>query len=288
VHPDDLPKCLETYESAFDERREFQMEYRLRRRDGEYRWLLDRGVPLSRPGGEFGGYIGSCIDITARRRLETQLVEIAEREQRRIGQDLHDGLGQQLTGMVFLNNVLHEKLAQQSLPEAADAARLGELLGETRLQVRELARGLNPFPIEPNGLVGALTRLAESTAQLHRVTCHLECPRPVLIHDNHVATHLFRIAQEAVTNALRHGKRVRTITLFLIENSHTLQLLIQDDGGRWRRRREQPAGLGVSIMSYRAEAVGGTLDIRTVRPRGTLVRCGVPVAPTNHLRAHNS
>ena len=190
--------------------------------------------------------------------------------------------------MVFLNNVLHEKLAQQSRPEAADAARLGELLEQTQRHIRQLARGLHPFPMEPKGLMSALAQLAESTAQLHRVACRFDCPHPVLVPDNDVATHLFRIAQEAVTNALRHAKGVRAITLSLREDDHTLQLFIQDNGGGMAPRQGPPTGLGLPIMRHRAEAVGATLDIVPVKPRGTRIQCCVPLARTNLPQTNQS
>jgi PAS domain S-box-containing protein len=214
--------------------------------------------------------------ITERKRLERQLLEVSEREQRRIGQDLHDGLGQQITGMVYLNNVLHEKLAQKSFPEAGDARRLGQLLENAKVQIRQVAHGLHPVFPEANGLMTALAQLADSVVKLHRVSCRFNCPRPVLLSDNVVATHLFRIAQEAVNNAIQHG-RSRRITLGLRETDGHVRLQVQDNGRGWSGRLRKSAGLGLQIMKSRSEAMGGSLEIQHTVPRGTVVRCVVPL-----------
>ena len=215
--------------------------------------------------------------ISQRKQLERQLLEISEREQRRIGQDLHDGLGQQLTGMRYLNNVLHEKLFQKSLPEAADAERLAQLLDHTRSQIRQLASGLHPVFPEPNGLMTALRQLAAGTAELHSISCCLDCPAPVLLCDNSTATHLFRIAQEAVNNALQHG-RADEIRISLAAQDDTVCLQIQDDGKGWRARpAKNTHGLGIQIMKYRSELMGAALEFRPSPSRGLLVRCTVPL-----------
>ena len=224
--------------------------------------------------------------IARRKRLERQLLEVSEHMQRRIGQDLHDGLGQQLTGLRYLNNVLHEKLAQKSLPEADDSERLAQLLEQAKSQVRQLARGLHPVAIVPDGLMTALGQLADSVAQLHRVGCRFDCPKPVLIADNVVATHLFRIAQEAVNNALRHG-RARQITLALTANNGTLDLQVQNDGRILPARRQGEPGLGLQIMKSRSEAMGAVLEVRPLLPGGMLVRCSVPLPKSERLVSGN-
>ena len=220
--------------------------------------------------------------ILERKQLERQLLEISEREQRRIGQDLHDGLGQELTGMRYLNNVLQEKLAQKSLPEAADAQRLAQLLDQAKSQIRQLARGLHPVSPEALGLMTAMRQLADNVARLHNVVCRFDCPRPVLIADNVVATHLFRIAQEAVNNAIQHG-RARQITLGLKADNGSLDLEVTNDGRSRATRRPRQQGIGLQIMKSRSEAMGAVLHVRSLAPRGMLVRCSVPLASAEGL-----
>ena len=144
-------------------------------------------------------------DITDRLKLEREVLHVSEREHRRIAQDLHDGLGQLLVGTVYLINTLQKDLAAKSVPEARRLTRIMEVINEAIWQTRNLARGLHPVEPEPNGLMAALETLAVRTKKMFRVPCHFTCRRPVLVTDNAVVTHLFRIAQEAVTNAIKHA-----------------------------------------------------------------------------------
>jgi PAS domain S-box-containing protein len=217
-------------------------------------------------------------EVLQRKHLQKQLLQISEREQQRIGQDLHDGIGQQLTGVMLLNDTLLKRLAQVSPAEAPDARRLSELVSEARVQLNQLARGLQPVPATPNGLMTALGNLAKRVSDLHCVDCRLRCPDAVLVDDNLVATHLFRIAQEAVHNAVRHSNCKR-IVLKLIARDGSLRLSIQDDGsGLPRNNPNDSGGLGLHIMRSRCEAIGGQLMFRKVRPHGTRVECCVPMA----------
>ncbi|MEW6303994.1 MAG: PAS domain S-box protein [Verrucomicrobiota bacterium] len=213
--------------------------------------------------------------IAERKLLEQQLLEISERERRRIGRDLHDSLGQQLTGMVFLNNVLHEALVQKSLPEAMAAGRLGQLLELVKSKVRHLAHGLHPVFPEPQGLMSSLQQLAETVGQLHGINCRFDCPQPVMVADDGAATNLFRIAQEAINNAIQHG-HAREITLALTSHNGTIQLEIRNNGRAWRGQRPKKPGLGMQIMKYRTELMGGVLEVRPAPGRGVVVSCSVP------------
>lgn len=240
-------------------------------------WTAARFGPLRDRRGAITGVIVMVNDITERKELEHRLLEVSEREQQRIGQDLHDGLSQQLTGIVFLNATLRETLATQGRLEAGEATRVGELLVQAQADLRQVARGLQPVAPAADGLMIALTELAESVTGRCRVTCRFECPRPVLVHDNTRATHLFRIAQEAVNNALRHG-HPRNIAVSLTETEGTLVLQVQDDGRGVRLAHRNPAGLGLRIMKSRSEAMNGQVEIGSARRRGTVVRCTVPLA----------
>ena len=219
------------------------------------------------------------IDITEANRLERVILEISGREQRRIGQDLHDGLGQHLTGVAFMSKVLEQKLREKALPEAAEAAKIVALVNQAIDKTRELSHGLLPVLSDERGLMTALESLALQVEDLFRVYCRFECDPPVLIRESDVATHLYHIAQEAVNNALRHA-RPRRISIRLSGGGEPC-LSVADDGIGFDRTRlaERPApGMGLSIMSYRAKMIGSTLDVRAGSGGGTVVFCGIPAS----------
>ncbi len=163
------------------------------------------GTVLRDGSGNVRHFIFTGVDITESKRLEKAILEISAREQRRIGQDLHDGLGQHLTGIAFMSKVLEQKLADQSPREAADAAKIVKLVNEAIHKARELSRGLLPVVSDAGGLMSALEQLAAEVEDLFGISCRFECDQPVLIHDNDAAMHLYHIAQEAVNNAIKHG-----------------------------------------------------------------------------------
>jgi len=210
-------------------------------------------------------------DIAHRERLEKEVMEISEREQRRIGQDLHDGLCQRLTGTALLNRSLQQKLAAKSVAEADEAARVTELINNSIEEARRVTRGLHPVPDEPTGLMIALRELATGVQSLSKLTCHFHCPEAVAIPDRTAATHLYRIAQEALQNALRHA-RASSITIALLADENTITLTVSDDGCGLPEHRPRK-GLGLEIMDYRAHTVGATLTVRRGEKRGTVVCC---------------
>jgi len=214
-------------------------------------------------------------DITERRRLEAEVLQISEREQRRIAQDLHDGLGQHLTGVVHLAAVLQARLAERSLPEAADAARIVKLLDDSVAQTRTLARGLHPVQLEAHGLMSALEQLAAIVRDMFKIDCRLECSRPVLMPDNGMATHLYRIAQEAINNAIKHG-RASQIRIGLVDSSKRITLTVRNNGIAMPDKRSSKEGIGLRIMQHRATIIGGSLVIVSDARRGTTVVCMVP------------
>ncbi len=173
--------------------------------------------------------IATGIDITEREQLEKALLNISAREQRRIGQDLHDGLGQHLTGIAFMAKVHEEKLARTNAADAADAAKIVRLVNEAVHKTRELARGLFPVMSDAQGLMSGLQLWAGEVEDVFGVSCKFECDSPVLIHDIAVATHLYHIAQEAVNNAIKHGQARNVLVRLTAENGYGT-LLIADDG----------------------------------------------------------
>jgi PAS domain S-box-containing protein len=221
--------------------------------------------------------IATGIDITEREQLERALLEISAREQRRIGQDLHDGLGQHLTGIAFMAKVHESKLAEKQLTDAADAAKIVKLVNEAIHKTRELARGLLPVVSDAQGLMSALQLWAGEVEDLFGISCRFECETAVLIHDDAMATHLYHIAQEAVNNAIKHGQAHNILIRLSAENGWGT-LLINDDGAGIQDNHPSNHGMGLHIMSYRAGMIGGRLDVRPSPLRGTCVTCTFPMA----------
>jgi signal transduction histidine kinase len=210
-------------------------------------------------------------EIAERRALERLLLEVATAEQRRIGQDLHDGLGQELTGLSLMAQSLLEVLPQRGSADAKIAARVADGLKRTVKRVRILSRGLIPVEVGAAGLMAALSDLAARACELQDVQCTFECAEPALVEDNITATHLYHIAQEAVTNALKHGQ-VRHIKIGLQSDEQVLTLTVADDGVGLPEVPQQ-SGLGLRIMRYRAGLINAVLEIGRADGRGTLVRC---------------
>jgi signal transduction histidine kinase len=213
-----------------------------------------------------------------RERLQGELLEISEREQRRIAQDLHDGLCQQLLGAAFLTDTVQRRLAQRNDPEAATVQRIADTIRDSASDARALSHGLHPIDSAPRALMKALEKSAALTSRMFGIACLFLCPRPVLLRRQSTATHLYRIAQEAVGNAIKHGAATRvTIRLRHAGRGH-LALSIRDNGSGIAPGAPATGGLGLQIMRYRASMCGGTLDVRKSAPAGTLVTCRVPVS----------
>lgn len=213
--------------------------------------------------------------IAARLRLEQEILHISEREQQRIGQDLHDDLGQQLAGAWMMADVLRRRLQADKSPRQAEAGKLGMLLEKALAHTRGLARGLHPVAPEQGGFAKALETLAAQSGELFGVKCLFESKDVPPIDDEAISTHLYRIAQEAVSNAVKHGSAKKV----LIRLSRTA-LTITDDGSGLRGPL-QSDGMGMRIMRYRAEMAGGTLSLRNGRRRGVIVTCQFQPT-TNH------
>ncbi len=215
-------------------------------------------------------------EIAMRERLQRELLHISEREQERVGHDIHDSLCQHLTGTALASQVLAENLKSQDSAETDGAFRVVELLEEGISLARNLARGLNAVELSNNGLTAALTDFATNTSSLFNVSCRLECAQPFLIDDMHVAVHLYRIAQEAVGNAIKHGEAKNVVVH--LENLQSGKLLrVIDDGTGLPPMHINGKGMGLRIMSYRSELIGAKLDVRRQKANGTVVTCLLPL-----------
>ncbi len=252
-----------------------------RRQDGST-FPMDLAVSEVHLGGR-RLFTGIVRDITERRRLEQEILKMSEQERRRIGQDLHDGLGQMLTGIGLISRNLTRRLQAEGHAAAPDAEEITAMIREADEQARGLARGLVPVDLEASGLTEALRRLAKNAEQLFGITCVFESTGPALIYDSTVAAHMYRIAQEAVSNAVKHG-RAAHVGITLATGAERLRLRVKDDGvgfpeGEAARHESEAGGMGVRIMHHRAHMIGATLEVRNGSGGGAVITC-----TARHLR----
>jgi signal transduction histidine kinase len=237
-------------------------------------WLSVNSRPLVDPAGRIAGGVIVFSDISARKSLERQIAEVSDREQRRLGEDLHDGLCQHLVSIAFAARKLAARLAEQSLTQAEEATHIADLLGESIGQARSVARGLYLVPLEAGGLRSALEEFMMQAESRHRIACRFVEKVSVPIVDQTLVTVLFRIAQEAVTNALKHAQP-KHITLTLSADAEQIGLAIEDDGAGFPPDPQPSRGMGLHLMNYRARMMGAALDIGPRPGGGTIVTCSV-------------
>ena len=281
IHQDDFERILEARQQARKDRSLYHVEYRLRRADTQkIVWIEVWGRYHYDQMGKAVRFIGICFDISRRKELERkelerEVLEITTKQQQLIGQDLHDGLGQELTGLGLMAQTLAQRMPEASL-ESRIASRLISGLDHAHRIIRELSRGLMATEVDCKGLIPALKELAKSTAELTGISVIVDCPESIEMPDHTSATHMYRIAQEAVSNALRHGQP-RQIRLALHSEPGCLSLNIKDDGIGLLLRAEESQGLGLRIMKYRAGLLGGSLQIGSVEEEsGTIVTLTLP------------
>ena len=265
---------LTDFENAFVQLQDHSFgELTFTQRDGGHRFAEFSAC-------RFAPNLNLCIlrDITERRKLEKEIQEISEREQRRLGQDLHDGLGQMLTGINFLAKVLQQKLAAKKLEEANECASIVSLINQALSQCRELARGLCPVVLENNDIHAALQQLSDNLEKIFKVNCPVICDPEIKIEENPVAVHLYRIAQEATTNALKHGK-AKNIHVSLVQTKGSIILRVKDDGLGMPKEAFKNKGMGLRVMQHRARMINATLEMEPVKPTGTMITCKIESAP---------
>jgi signal transduction histidine kinase len=211
-------------------------------------------------------------EIAERRHLEKMLIEIREHERRRLGHDLHDNLGQQLTAISYKTQGLENILRKKMIPEAEDAARITSLIEMAKTQAKSLSKGLSPMLGKgEHGLMTAMVELASNSERLFGIPCVVSCTEPVPIYNEAALIHLYRIAQEAITNAARHAKPSQ-IEIRLKREDDNIELTVKDDGTGFVLPKNVD-GMGLEIMRYRARLINATLDIRPDTIKGTLVSC---------------
>jgi len=216
-----------------------------------------------------------AAEVAERERLERIVLEISERERRSIGRDLHDGLGQHLTGTALTGKLLAEKLQDRAAPETADANKLVGLIKAGIEQTRAMAKGLLLADIDPEGLAFALQGLCRDTTAQYRVPCRFDSDSGLVVTEAGVANHLYRIGQEAVRNAVRHARPRLVEVRLRVGTSQRLMLVVEDDGTGLPPGAEQGAGLGLRIMAHRAHIIGAELSIEPRPGGGTAVVCAL-------------
>ena len=244
---------------------------RLRRRDGTE---VEVEISLRCEDEELFGFVH---DISTQLRLERELQQITLDERRRIGHELHDGLGQHLTAIELMTHTLARELKSQAPMQAKAAFEITTYMRRAITQTRELAHGLLPIAAGAEGLMNALQELARMTV-LAGKPCEFQCEQAVRISDSAVASHLYRIAQEAVNNSLKHAE-AQHIRLSLEERGSVIELTIEDDGRGLPRRKSSSGGMGLQVIQHRARLMGGDIAIESVPNKGVRVICSVPKQP---------
>ena len=228
--------------------------------------------PVRDAAGRIAGITGAAMEVTERKRLEEEILHISEMEQRRIGQDLHDGICQELAGIELKSQSLAETLEKKAKGPAAQAGQIARHVRDVLAQTRSLARGLSPFILQAEGCASALQELAAHTEKLFNVKCTFKTDGPVLISDRAAATHLYRIAQEAVSNAIKHGK-ASAVEISLSGAHDKILLSVSDNGTGFGAPAGGGTGMGLRIMQYRAGMIGATLLVQAQGGGGTRVVC---------------
>ena len=302
VHPDDVDRCLGTYVPAFEARRPFLLEYRLRHANGEYRWFLATGVPKYGPDGSFTGYVGCDIDITERKNAEDRirasqtalaasheeiqhlagrLIAAQEVERARIARDLHDDVSQRLAGVSIAFSGLKQRLGEYHVSEEL-RQELVDLQQQTlhlARNVRQLSHDLHPAVLQHLGLVKGLTSYCGELGRAHgvAVTCTPEGEFGAISSD--AALCVYRITQEALRNVVAHAGATRA-DVTLVQAGSQARITIADDGRGFdvAHRAERDPGLGLVSMSERARVLGGTVSIVSGPNQGTRVQATIPMS----------
>ncbi len=214
---------------------------------------------------------GIFRDITEYRKIEKALVEIEEYERHRLGYELHDGLGQLLAGISFKSRFLEDSLKERNVQEAEDAARITSLIDEAKEQVRLLARGKSPMEMDSEGFLNAFERLTENVEKNYNVTCLFQHEKTFTIYNKTAALHLYRIAQETITNIAKYGNPAH-IRICISKESDIIEMTIEDDGSGISALSDS-SKMGLKIMKYRAEIIGSSLEINVNSEGGVLLKC---------------
>jgi PAS domain S-box-containing protein len=284
VHQDDLTQCLNTYTRAFDARQPFEMQYRLRRHDGEYRWIFDAGVPRFDGAGSFAGYIGSCIDITDRKLAEEALSNVGrklmvaqEEERSRIARELHDDINQRLALLANGIQEFEQATSGNNAPTHEKSLReLWQLTNEISTDVQQISHQLHPSKLHYLGLAAAARDLCHEFSHQYRIK--VECVVRDLPNDleENTSLNLFRTVQESVRNAVKHSQ-ARHVKVEMTCHSNVIELRVSDDGNGFNPEDlRNKHGLGLVSMRERLRSLGGEFSLCSKPSMGTRVEGRVP------------
>ncbi|MGI9258598.1 MAG: PAS domain-containing sensor histidine kinase [Gammaproteobacteria bacterium] len=275
IHPDDRDRVVDLARRAVEEGQTFDSQYRIVLPDGDERIIRATAEVRYDEDGTPIKFTGTGQDVTERIELEREVVAISERERNRIGTDLHDGLGQELTGISLALQSLARQLVREESPHVEPLQSIVAMVQNSISETRGFARQLTPVFLAEQGLSAALMSLAEDVDEHSAATCRAHSNFDEEIHDPEVATHLYRIAQEGISNALKHGA-ASNIDLSYGRDGDSLYLEIVDDGAGIRKDGEFAEGLGLRSMRFRAHMLHGRLDVGQRTHGGTRVRCSCP------------
>ena len=289
IHEEDLKHCLETYSQAFDRRESFAMEYRVRRHDGEYRWIVDIGVPRFKADGSFAGYIGSCLDITDRKLAEDavtnvgrRLIEAHEEERTWIARELHDDIAQRIALIaVELEHSDHQ--APQSLVDLhKDLTLVGQHVSDLGKDVQALSHRLHSSKLEYLGLVSAAKSFCQELSEQRNVRIEFKYSGIPASIPKEISLCLFRVLQEALQNAVKHSGD-RNVTVEMHGSNEGISLRVSDSGigFDWQDAMNR-RGLGLISMRERLRLVNGELSVQSAPGRGTVVLARVPLGHEEH------
>ncbi len=269
VHFDDRPATATELRKLIFGRPTIEFENRYLCKDGSCKWLQWTARPL--PGRE--AIYAIAREVTRQKQLEEEILQILDGERERVGSELHDGLCQEMAGIAALSDALARKLAPVAAAESAAAREIGKLLSRSIEHARDLARGFIPLHHKAIGLVPALSDFCANTEALFRIKCRFHCQAEPPPLDTKQKSQLYRIVQEAVNNAIAHG-RARRVEISLAFHAGRGVLTIQDNGVGIGPAQEGNHGVGLRTMAYRARLIGASFEVKRGSPRGTVVSCG--------------
>lgn len=316
VHPEDREALQENIRSAIEKHSDYQIEFRIIWPDQSVHWINGRGQVFYDADGQPLKMLGFALDITERKnseeelrlayedmerrvqertlelfesnqileaeimerkKVEKEVLEISLKEQRRFGSQLHDGVCQDLAAILMFTKVLTKKMEKKGGEEVEELKKISEMLHQAVGQARDMARGLYPVELEGTSLMRSLEDLTSRSKSLMNINVSFNCPEPIYVSDNNSATHFYRIAQEAIGNAAKHGS-AQNVEVSLMEEGENIVLKIKDDGNGLLNELKNSKGIGLHIMKYRARMLSAELHIGPNEPHGTILTCSVKKA----------